>query len=401
MAGEGSARAAALGLPTDRLGDAAIEAFDETIGLWPIGSGQTVIDLMAGANEIERMLAGRPTGRLVLHVNREAVGELGAIVGQDGMNGMREVGQEPLEEAGRSFGIAPAMDLDIDVAGGAVDRDKGIAFAALESRQMLQIDVDEADGRLLENTYFGFVRLLALADVVALKAAMNGAAGQLVINATPHHLDDVVQRQLQGRSQFADQRLFHRRQAGRQVKRPMRAVRDTRSSAPATNCLLANPEFRHQLSHRLPAALDVSARLRGCGGIRVQVQFHDPRRSLTKATPRSTPIPSSQSPGTKHERRDPYAAAEIAETRWSTALPRQQRFGVMGPCFRRDDSGVCVFVLATRFLSELFISLSLSEERAQGKPGADCARSTACKNETTHTDLTGTAETARLSPRNV
>jgi hypothetical protein len=41
------------------------------------------------------------------------------------------------------------------------------------------------------------------------------------------------------------------------------------------------------------------------------------------------------------------------------------------------------------------------EERAQGKPGADCARSAVCKNcETTHTGLTGTAETSRLSPRN-
>src|ERR1043166_2194736 len=43
----------------------------------------------------------------------------------------------------------------------------------------------------------------------------------------------------------------------------------------------------------------------------------------------------------------------------------------------------------------------LFEQRAQGKPGADCARSAVCKKlETTHTVLTGTAETSRLSPRN-
>jgi hypothetical protein len=48
------------------------------------------------------------------------------------------------------------------------------------------------------------------------------------------------------------------------------------------------------------------------------------------------------------------------------------------------------------------ISLSLScEVRAQGKPGADCARSTVCDgSERKHTGLTGTAETSRLSPRN-
>jgi hypothetical protein len=33
----------------------------------------------------------------------------------------------------------------------------------------------------------------------------------------------------------------------------------------------------------------------------VQVQLHDPRRSLIYEMPRSTPIPSTQSPGTKHE----------------------------------------------------------------------------------------------------
>jgi hypothetical protein len=36
----------------------------------------------------------------------------------------------------------------------------------------------------------------------------------------------------------------------------------------------------------------------------VQVQLHDPRRSLRYETPRSTPIPSNQSPGTKHIRGD-------------------------------------------------------------------------------------------------
>src|SRR5262245_35015979 len=47
------------------------------------------------------------------------------------------------------------------------------------------------------------------------------------------------------------------------------------------------------------------------------------------------------------------------------------------------------------------ISLALFDQRAQGKPGADCARSPVCEsNERMHTDLTGTAETSRLSPRN-
>jgi hypothetical protein len=47
------------------------------------------------------------------------------------------------------------MDLDIDVAGGAIDRDKGVALVTLQGRQVLQVDVDEADTGGLEDAGFG------------------------------------------------------------------------------------------------------------------------------------------------------------------------------------------------------------------------------------------------------
>ena len=270
VAGKSAPRAAALRFPADGLGDPAVEAFDEAVGLWPIGSGQAVIDLLVGADEIERVIAGRPARRLVLHIDGKAVGELGAIVGQDGMNGMWEVGQEALEEARRGLGIAPSMDFDIDVAGGAVDRDEGIAFAPLQGRQMLQVEVNEADSGLFEDADTGPVRSLPLADIMALEAATDGAAGQLPVDATPHHLDDVVQRQLQRRSRFADQRLFHGRQTRRQPFRPVRAVPDRAPAAPAPDRGLADAEFTRQLPHRLFAALDVGSGSRSCGRIGVQ-----------------------------------------------------------------------------------------------------------------------------------
>ena len=129
------------------------------------------------AEVIERVMAGRLTGWLVLHVDGKAVGELGAVIGQDGVNAIWEVSQESPEEARRSLGIAPSMDFDIDVAGGAVDRDEGIAFAPLQGRQMLQIEVNEADRGLLKDADAGLVRFSALADPVALETAMDGAAG--------------------------------------------------------------------------------------------------------------------------------------------------------------------------------------------------------------------------------
>ena len=105
------------------------------------------------------MFAGGPAGRLVLHVDREAVGELGAIVGEDGMHQVGEVGQEALEEARGSLAVAPWMDLEIDVAGGAVDRDESVALAPLQGRQMLQVDVDEANSGGLESADCGLGRL--------------------------------------------------------------------------------------------------------------------------------------------------------------------------------------------------------------------------------------------------
>ena len=128
-----------------------IEALDQTVGLRVVGLGQAMVDAVLLAEPIKGMTAGRPTGRLVLLVDGEALGELGAIVGQDGVNIMREVGQEALEEAGRSLAVPPGVDLDIDVASGAIDGDKGITRATLQGRQMLEVDMDEPNTGGLED----------------------------------------------------------------------------------------------------------------------------------------------------------------------------------------------------------------------------------------------------------
>jgi hypothetical protein len=146
---------------------------------------------------------------------------------------------------------------------------------------MLEVDMDEADGGVLEHADGRLVRLGALAQAVALQAAMDGAAGQLAVEAAPHHFDDIVERQLQMGTQFADQRLLQRRQLGRQPLGRVRAVGDGGPPAPAADRGLADAQFGGQLGDRLPAALDVGPDLRRGGGIGVQVQFHDARRSLT------------------------------------------------------------------------------------------------------------------------
>jgi hypothetical protein len=194
VAGEGAASAAAFVLATDGFGDAPVEAFDQAVGLRMIRPGQTMFDAALLAVSIKGMVAGRPAGRLVLHVDGEAVGELGAVVGQDGMNLVREVGQEALEEGRCRLAIPSGMDLDIDVAGGAIDGDKGIALVALQGRQVLQVNVDEANAGRLEDASLWLGRFGACADAVALQATVDGAAGQFRVDASPHHLDDVVER---------------------------------------------------------------------------------------------------------------------------------------------------------------------------------------------------------------
>jgi hypothetical protein len=294
----------ALGLSADRLDDATVEAFDHTVGLRSVGSGEAVVDFVGGTEAIKGVLAGRLVAWLVLHVDSKAVGELTAIVGQDGMNAMGEVSQETPEEIGGCLAVAVGMDLQVDVAGGAIDRDESVAFALLQSGQVLEIDMDEANRGLLEDTHCRLGRLGPLAQPVALQTTVGGAAGDFAINAAPHHLNDIVEWQLQAGSQFADQCLFQRRQFGRQLLRRVRAVNDRSAATPPADRRLADAELSGQLGDRPLAALNEGPDLRRGGGVGVQAQLHDARRSLRYEMPLSTPIPFNQSSGTKHLRGD-------------------------------------------------------------------------------------------------
>ena len=239
------------------------------------------MDASLGAEPIEGVTAGWLVLRLVLHIDGEAVGELGAVVGEDGMNGMREVNEEALQEPGRGVGIPLGMDFQINVARGAIDGDESVAFAPLQRRQMLEIHMNEPDGGLLEDADRRLVRLGTAAQAVALETAVDGAARELVINTTSHHLDDVIERQLQFCSQFTDQRFFHWREVGLQRLWSMRMVAHRSAVTPSADRGLADPQFGRQICNRPLATLDVGPDLRGRGGVGVQVQFHDARRSLT------------------------------------------------------------------------------------------------------------------------
>ena len=166
------------------LAEAAIEAFDHAVGLRVKRTDQTVDDAMPGAGAIEGVVARWFVVRLELFVDGKAIGEFGAVVGQHGVNGEREAGEKAFEEPCRGDGAAIGQDLEIDKAGGAVDRDISVAAAAVERRQVFDVDTDKPRRRRgVEGGRRCLLRGEAGADAMALQAAVNGAARQLWVDA--------------------------------------------------------------------------------------------------------------------------------------------------------------------------------------------------------------------------
>src|SRR5712691_10402587 len=89
---------AVLRQATQVLGEAAIKAFDHAVGLRPEGSGQPVEDAVAATDDIEEVVAGGFVLGLGLFVDGEAVGELGAVVGQDGVDGRAKEARKRLRK---------------------------------------------------------------------------------------------------------------------------------------------------------------------------------------------------------------------------------------------------------------------------------------------------------------
>ncbi len=111
----------------EMLAEAAVEALDHVVGLRAKRADQSVSNPTLGADAIEGMLAGGFVVRFGLFVDGEAIGKFGAVVGQHGMNSKREAGEKALDKPGRGVSPAIGQDFEGDEAGGAVDRDPGLA----------------------------------------------------------------------------------------------------------------------------------------------------------------------------------------------------------------------------------------------------------------------------------
>ena len=166
------------GMAVEGLAEASVEAFGHAVGLRPVGSGEFVADAAGLAELVEGVVAGAALA-LVPASGAEAIGELRPIVGKDGVDRVAE-GLEEVFEAGGDGGAAALVDdLDMDKAGGALDRDEDIGGFAFEAGEVLQVDMDIAEGLGVEAPGFRFGRGRPLRDATAFEAAMQGRAGDL------------------------------------------------------------------------------------------------------------------------------------------------------------------------------------------------------------------------------
>jgi hypothetical protein len=118
---------AVLRHPGKMLAEAAVEALDHAVGLRPEGLGEPVGDGARGADPVEGVVARGSVLGFRLLGDGEAVGELGAVVGQDGVDLKRETGGE----SGGGGGPAIGEDFEMDQAGGAVDGDPSLRWGRL------------------------------------------------------------------------------------------------------------------------------------------------------------------------------------------------------------------------------------------------------------------------------
>jgi hypothetical protein len=283
-------------------GEAAVEALGHAVGLRAVGPGELVAHAVGLADLVEGMSAGSGFARAPAGV-AEAVGELRAVVGQDGVDGVAEALEEACEAGGDGGPAAVLDDLHMDEAGGPLDGHDDIGRPALQPGQVLQVEVHIAErrGREALRGLAGVAR--SLRDAPALEEAVQRGARDVGSEAAAHHLQGVVQRQPQPGAQLHGDLLLLKGEPGGQDVRPRRAVEPVLARLPSPDRRLADAQLPGQLRHRFAAGLDLRPHLRG--GRRVGVQLHEHRRPSSQAMPKATPSRSSQPPETQHGSGDP------------------------------------------------------------------------------------------------
>jgi hypothetical protein len=130
---------AVLRHPGKMLAEAAVEALDHAVGVRPEGLREAVGDRARGADPVEEVVARGSVLGFCLLVDGEAVGELGAVVGQSlpwRRPGMvwTSSGKQSRKRVRKAAAVAvPAIgeNFEIDKPGGAIDGDPSLRWGRL------------------------------------------------------------------------------------------------------------------------------------------------------------------------------------------------------------------------------------------------------------------------------
>ena len=124
--------------------DGPVHPLDLSVGPRVVRFGEPVLDVVGLADHVEAHLTG-PGGVPVAGL----LGELDAVVGEDGVNAVRHGFQQVLEEFPRCTPVSLVDQLGDGELARAVDADEQIELA-FGSLHLGNIDVEEANGVALE-----------------------------------------------------------------------------------------------------------------------------------------------------------------------------------------------------------------------------------------------------------
>jgi hypothetical protein len=172
--------------------DGSVHALDLPVGPGMVGFGQPVFDSMSETEPVEGM--GPEACGWPLAVFRQ-VGELDTVIGEHGVDAVRNGFDERFEERGSSLHVCFFDELDHSELRGAVDGYEQVELA-FGGPDLGQVDMEEADRIGVELLPPGLVAfdLRQTADAVTLQTPMKGRASELW-DRSLQRIEAVVQRQ--------------------------------------------------------------------------------------------------------------------------------------------------------------------------------------------------------------
>ncbi len=252
----------------------AIEPLDHAVGLRCAGLGEPVFDTQAFAQEVEFVLARGVLGAAA----EQPIGELLAVIGQDGADHKRRGFGHLLEEAARSRRRLAPLDRDEHPTRCAVDGHERIAARRLVGhlRQVFHVDVNVP--RLVGLEGLGRRRLGRrlgqLVNASAHQQAVQGRTTHRRVDELAHHRKQVIQRQAQLLAQVDHQFLLAGVQGGLQPVRGVAAVFHAVPMLPALHGRAADTVLLSQLVRAGRGLLDLRPHRRRGRGVLVQCDHH-------------------------------------------------------------------------------------------------------------------------------